>query len=238
MDSDEGPIVLLFDVVAPSGDLADADAGDGLADLLRLVERNSWMDSPRVSEYVIEPDFVARPDLGVQEMQGGVLGLAGSLLVGEGEIEEKEEFPARMARAQRLRAAFATTVRRVVGSAAASGAAWGRCGGQHVPLEIGDRHGPAVILDDEVALGQVEDRLSLCVGDIDLDELEDDADLVFERLGRPDGLLIVRFRLDLAGGEGRGDHGQSQDQPDLAADDGKKVYAIISVQEALDRRFP
>jgi hypothetical protein len=49
-------------------------------------------------------------------------------------------------------------------------------------LKVGEIHRLAVIRDREVILGQVADGISLLVGDIDVNQLQDDGDFVLERL--------------------------------------------------------
>jgi len=38
-------------------------------------------------------------------------------------------------------------------------------------------------------LGEIEDQFPLLIRDVDMDELEGDRNLVFERFGEPDGVL-------------------------------------------------
>ncbi|MCX6563837.1 MAG: hypothetical protein NTU60_09555 [Candidatus Aminicenantes bacterium] len=66
-------------------------------------------------------------------------------------------------------------------------------------FEFGQFLRPAVVVTNEIGLGQVEDRLSGLVRDEDLDELERDADLMLEGFLRPNRVLGGRIN------SGRGD---------------------------------
>ena len=85
--------VFLLDLVAPAGDALDLHVGDGRPDLV-VVDGQEFVDGQTPGERIgKQPDLVAGPDLGVQEMEGRVAGFAGAALVVVGEVEEEEEFP-------------------------------------------------------------------------------------------------------------------------------------------------
>ena len=69
-------------------------------------------------------------------------------------------------------------------SGAASGAGAADAERERVLFERAEVHGLAVVGDDEILPDEVADRVALLIRDVDLDELEDDVDLVLERLGR------------------------------------------------------
>ena len=112
-------------------------------------------------------------------MERGSAGLQDSADVVVGEIEEEEILPAHRADFGRGRSALRGPA---LGIFRRIGAGRGRLSREGMLLEFGQGDGSSVIRDGEILPRQVADGVSFLIGDLDVDELEDDGDLVLKGL--------------------------------------------------------
>jgi hypothetical protein len=102
--------------------------------------------------------LILRQELGVEEVQGGPFGLYDAHIVVSHDIQEDEELAVQARRPGCARFAL----------------------GQEVTFEIGDVLALVVVKEDKVLPAQVGHRPALSVGDIDLDQLQGDRNLMLE----------------------------------------------------------
>ncbi len=213
--------VFVFDILGPPGGLPAVDRGHGISDLA-VIGRQIFVNRDTLDHGGrYQGNFVVGADFGLQEMEGGFPGLEDAARVVVGEIEEQEELagqpPGLPGRDRRDASGPGAGGRRAHLS--------GRI--QIVLFKLRQGHRPAVVGDGEIAPRQIADRMALLVGDIDLDELQGDRDLVLE------GRRLFR-RLLRGAAEGGRRRPEKQNEP--GDHDGPNLFHDESAQRRRPRR--
>ena len=169
-----------------------------------------------------ESQLIARPDLRVDELPGGVQARFYPVAGIEGEIEEYDEFTVQDRDFRRNQNGRWLGGRRFDARC--------RRSGEIMPFERGDRDRLAVIRQLELVLGQVPDRFPVFVRHIDLNELQRDRDFVLE------GRLLGSLLRWLLGGSGHEDRQRNRRQDNQ--EPGKENPSSIRHPNRPSRRFP